>query len=149
MQRLLNFIQLAPVRGDEILVLDFADTFAASLEEDDGALLEGNFEDFEAIEQTIAAYVMTEISVMPKLLILPGVRYGRTSLQSVGFQSVVEEERDDVAADWVGIQRVEDDLRLFPNQAEGIALYACDDGGGYWIATDQAQHLPPLRRHDP
>ena len=102
-------IQLAPVRGDEILVLDFADTFAASLEEDDGALLEGNFEDFEATEQPIAACVMTEISVTPKLLILPGVRYERTSLQSVGFQSVVKEELDDVAADWVGIQRVEDD----------------------------------------
>lgn len=25
----------------------------------------------------------------------------------------------------------------FPQQAEGIALYACADGGGYWITTDQ------------
>jgi 3-phytase len=25
----------------------------------------------------------------------------------------------------------------FPQQAEGLALYACDDGSGYWIATDQ------------
>ena len=27
----------------------------------------------------------------------------------------------------------------FPQQAEGIALYACADGGGYWIATDQGE----------
>lgn len=25
----------------------------------------------------------------------------------------------------------------FPQEAEGLALYACSDGGGYWIATDQ------------
>ena len=25
----------------------------------------------------------------------------------------------------------------FPHEAEGLALYACADGGGYWIATDQ------------
>ncbi len=29
--------------------------------------------------------------------------------------------------------------RYFPNQAEGIALYACGDSAGYWIATDQGK----------
>lgn len=28
-------------------------------------------------------------------------------------------------------------LGLFKAQSEGIALWACDDGSGYWIATDQ------------
>lgn len=28
---------------------------------------------------------------------------------------------------------------LFPQQAEGLALYACADGGGYWVATDQGE----------
>lgn len=27
---------------------------------------------------------------------------------------------------------------VFKAQAEGIALYACDDGSGYWLSTDQA-----------
>ena len=27
---------------------------------------------------------------------------------------------------------------FFPHQAEGIALYTCPEGSGYWIATDQA-----------
>jgi 3-phytase len=27
---------------------------------------------------------------------------------------------------------------LFPNQAEGIILYACGDTAGYWVTTDQA-----------
>jgi 3-phytase len=27
---------------------------------------------------------------------------------------------------------------LFPNQAEGIILYACGDTAGYWLATDQS-----------
>lgn len=25
----------------------------------------------------------------------------------------------------------------FPHEAEGLTLYACSDGGGYWVATDQ------------
>ncbi|MFZ9690363.1 MAG: phytase, partial [Phycisphaerales bacterium] len=29
--------------------------------------------------------------------------------------------------------------RFFPNQAEGIVLYACGDSAGYWIATDQGK----------
>jgi 3-phytase len=29
------------------------------------------------------------------------------------------------------------DSGLFPNQAEGIILYACGDTAGYWITTDQ------------
>ena len=29
------------------------------------------------------------------------------------------------------------DSGLFPNQAEGILLYACGDKAGYWVATDQ------------
>ncbi len=29
------------------------------------------------------------------------------------------------------------DSGLFPNQAEGIILYACGDTAGYWVATDQ------------
>ncbi len=29
--------------------------------------------------------------------------------------------------------------RFFPNQAEGIVLYACGDTAGYWIATDQGK----------
>ena len=27
-------------------------------------------------------------------------------------------------------------LGLFKSQAEGIALWQCDDGSGYWLATD-------------
>ncbi|MEI2720718.1 MAG: hypothetical protein V9E87_11350 [Gemmatimonadales bacterium] len=29
--------------------------------------------------------------------------------------------------------------RFFPNQAEGIVLYACGDSAGYWVATDQGK----------
>ena len=31
------------------------------------------------------------------------------------------------------------DRQYFPSQAEGIALYACGDGSGYWISTDQGE----------
>jgi 3-phytase len=30
---------------------------------------------------------------------------------------------------------------LFPQQAEGMALYGCRDGAGYWIATDQGDSV--------
>ncbi len=29
--------------------------------------------------------------------------------------------------------------RYFPSEAEGIVLYACDGGAGYWITTDQGE----------
>lgn len=31
------------------------------------------------------------------------------------------------------------DATYFPNQAEGIALYTCTDGSGYWLMTDQGK----------
>jgi 3-phytase len=31
------------------------------------------------------------------------------------------------------------DQQYFPNEADGIALYACDDGSGCWISTDQGK----------
>lgn len=33
------------------------------------------------------------------------------------------------------------DTRYFPHQAEGIALYACPDNSGYFIATDQDEEV--------
>lgn len=32
-------------------------------------------------------------------------------------------------------------LGQFPQEAEGIALYACEDGGGYWVTTDQGEEV--------
>lgn len=32
------------------------------------------------------------------------------------------------------------DIAFFPNEAEGIALYACGPNYGYWIATDQGKN---------
>jgi len=36
----------------------------------------------------------------------------------------------------------------FPNQAEGIELYACEDNGGYWIATDQGEQASTFHVFD-
>lgn len=33
------------------------------------------------------------------------------------------------------------DTAFFPNEAEGITLYACGTDGGYWIATDQGKDV--------
>ncbi len=74
---------------------DFEERFGSSLEADDAAPLEGNLEDFEATERTMAGYVMTELNLSPQLMVLPGVRYERTALESVGYKSVFEEEIDD------------------------------------------------------
>ncbi len=113
-----NFALPPIITGNEE-VLDFADRFASSLELDDGAALEGNLEDFEATEQTVAAYVMTELNLTPDFLLLPGVRFENTALESVGFRSVVTEENDegDLATDLEDIERVESDNNygfLFP-----------------------------------
>jgi len=36
----------------------------------------------------------------------------------------------------------------FPQQAEGLALYACADGAGYWIATDQGPTVNTFHLYD-
>lgn len=36
----------------------------------------------------------------------------------------------------------------FPHQAEGIVLYACSDGDGYWIATDQGKNVNTFHLFD-
>ena len=52
---------------------------------------------------------MTELNVSPKFMILPGIRWEQTNVESVGFQSVVREENDegDLATDLEDIERVE------------------------------------------
>jgi 3-phytase len=37
---------------------------------------------------------------------------------------------------------------LFPQQAEGIALYACGDSAGYWVATDQGDSVNTFHLFD-
>jgi len=82
------------VTGNEF-VEDFSDNFRDSLEEDEDAVIEGNREDFEATESTIAVYAMTELQLTRKLFLLPGLRYEYTALDSDGNVSVFEEELDD------------------------------------------------------
>lgn len=37
---------------------------------------------------------------------------------------------------------------FFPNQAEGIVLYACGDSSGYWVATDQGKQVNTFHLFD-
>ncbi|NBC16409.1 MAG: TonB-dependent receptor [Bacteroidetes bacterium] len=100
---------LPPVITGNQEVLDFEETFRARLAADPETAIEGNLEDFEATEQTIAAYAMTELNLTPRLLVLPGLRYERTDVESLGFESVVETEVEDgeVSTDLVGVREVE------------------------------------------
>ena len=105
-----NYVLPPVITGNEE-VLNFVESFSTSLELDDGAELEGNLEDFEATEQTLAVYLMTELNLSPQLLILPGIRLEQTMLESAGYQSIVFEEIDDgdLSTDLEDIQRVEVD----------------------------------------
>lgn len=69
------------VGADE--VNDFAETFGTSLEREKD--IEGDTEDYDILERTIAGYVMTEVDVTDRLLVLPGLRYEHTTLDSEGF----------------------------------------------------------------
>ena len=40
------------------------------------------------------------------------------------------------------------DASFFPNQAEGITLFECENGGGYWITTDQADEMSTFHLFD-
>lgn len=67
--------------GDE--VLDFIDRNRSTLETEED--LESQTEDFVINERVTAGYVMTELNLTPKLMILPGVRYEHTDYEGEGF----------------------------------------------------------------
>ena len=75
-------------------VLGFPDRFRSVLENDPAASIEGDLEDFDAQEATYAGYVMSEFNLTNRLLLLPGVRYERTDVDSKGFQAVLDAEGD-------------------------------------------------------
>lgn len=62
---------------------DFDATFASRLEREKD--VEGDTEDYDILERTVAGYVMTEFNVTDRLLVLPGVRYEHTTLEADGF----------------------------------------------------------------
>lgn len=61
---------------------NFADTYSSQLASEKD--LEGDTEDYDILERVTAGYVMTEMSVTDRLLILPGVRFEHTTLESDG-----------------------------------------------------------------
>jgi TonB-dependent receptor len=63
-------------------VNDFASTYASRLEREKD--VEGDTEDYDILERTSAAYLMTELNVTDQLLVLPGVRYEHTRLEADG-----------------------------------------------------------------
>jgi len=67
--------------GDE--VLDFIDRNRSILETEED--LEAQTEDFVIDERVTAGYVMTELNLTPKLMILPGVRFEHTDFEGEGF----------------------------------------------------------------
>jgi len=68
----------------------FADRFSDQLEREKD--LEGDTEDYDILERTVAGYVMTELDVTDRLLVLPGLRYERTTLEADGKQFDAESE---------------------------------------------------------
>jgi len=60
----------------------FRSRFAASLDTEQD--LEAESEDYTLDERVLAGYVMTELNLTPDLLLLPGVRYEHTKLDSKG-----------------------------------------------------------------
>ncbi len=87
-------------------IASFVGLFRDGLEADDVAGIEGDLEDFDAREDTYAAYAMAELA-FGDWLVLPGARFEFTDVESTGFESVVEEEVDedgDVSTDLVGVR---------------------------------------------
>jgi TonB-dependent receptor len=53
--------------------------------------------DFDASENVGAVYGLTELHIGPNLMVLPGVRYERTTTEYTGFEAVFDEEGEYVA----------------------------------------------------
>ena len=83
-----------PVITSNDEVLDFPTRFGDVLETDAETALEGDLEDFDAQEVTYAGYLMSELNLTDRFLLLPGVRYEHTAVDSEGFQAVVTSDGD-------------------------------------------------------
>lgn len=89
-------------------VHDFIDKHRSVLDEDPDYTIESDANEFDATEQTIALYAMTEINLTPELMLLPGFRFERTSLETEGF---------DFDADEMTLSPIKDDnsyMKFFP-----------------------------------
>ncbi len=71
-------------------VEDFVSRFGNVLEGE--LVLDAETQDYEVGETTAAAYAMTEMHLTPRFLLLPGVRYERTTVTSDGLDFDPDEE---------------------------------------------------------
>jgi TonB-dependent receptor len=71
-------------------VTAFVDRFRSRLEHE--VDLEAETEDYDLDERVLAAYVMAEINVTPSFLLLPGVRFEQTRVETRGNEWDSEEE---------------------------------------------------------
>jgi TonB-dependent receptor len=75
-------------RPDELE--DFRNDFAGSIEIEED--LEGQTLNYDLDERVIAGYVMTELNVTSRWMILPGLRYEQTTVNADGFELDAETE---------------------------------------------------------
>ncbi len=71
-------------------VTSFVSQFSSDLEHE--VNLEADTEDYNLDERVFAGYVMTELNLSPRFMILPGVRYEATRVKSNGFDFDPDEE---------------------------------------------------------
>lgn len=74
----------------EDYVNDFLDNHGSSLEGE--TVIDADVEDFNAEENTLALYAMTEIYFTPKFMLLPGLRYEQTDVVASGKEYDSETE---------------------------------------------------------
>jgi TonB-dependent receptor len=82
--------RLPPASTSPEDVASFVDRFGSRLDGEDS--IEDDTNDYELTERVAGGYVMTELNVTPQLMILPGVRYEHTDVESQGFEWDSEEE---------------------------------------------------------
>lgn len=64
--------------------------------------IEADLADYAATENVSAVYAMADLALNPKLTILPGIRFERTSLDYNGFELLFDEDGDPVSLSGVG-----------------------------------------------
>jgi len=96
----------AEILGGDFLVsstpdLELARTAQAAFQDSMRQAVWGDFRDFTADEDVTAGYVMTELNFGPRIMLLPGVRYERTSTYYNAFFGRVPQLDTDIEADQV------------------------------------------------
>lgn len=133
------FLPIADPRGLSDFIRNNRGAFEIDQEDTD---IERQGGDYVIDEDILAAYAMVNVD-FGQVRLTGGVRVEQTDFDAAGTRVLIDEE-DEAYANEIKVYGLDGRWQgrvfgrdVFKAQAEGIALWQCPDGSGYWLTTEQ------------